>query len=255
VADVRLIDAVCAPAGADPDLSVDLAGLRLGVPRGFFYDDLDPDVAAATEDALSALAARGAVLVERDIPDLVRLNELVDLTVVLYEVGRELSAYLYQHDVPLTLRELVGQVAGAHVRETLESVLDKDWVTAAEYREALTVHRPALRATYAAYFADHEVSALVVPTTPLPARPHRPAGEDRTVELNGTEVDTFLTYIRNTNASSSAGLPCLSIPSGTSRDGLPIGLEIVGPDAEDARVLAIGQAVEAVLPPLPRPLR
>ncbi|GAA4233852.1 indoleacetamide hydrolase [Actinomadura meridiana] len=253
VADVRFVDAVCAPSGADPEASVDLAGVRLGVPRGFFYEDLDPDVATATEYALSALAARGAVLIERDIPDLVELNELVDLPVVLYEVGRELSAYLYQHDVPVTLRELVAQVAIPQVRETLESILDKDWVSAAEYREALTVHRPALRGIYATYFTEHEVDALVVPTTPLPARPHRPAGDDRTVELNGREVDTFLTYIRNTNASSSAGLPCLSIPSGMSGDGMPTGLELVGRDSDDARLLAIGEAVEAVLPPLPRP--
>ncbi|WP_158581421.1 amidase family protein [Actinomadura spongiicola] len=254
VADVRLIDRICAPGTADSEpRTVELAGLRLGVPRGFFYDDLDPDVAAATENALSVLAARGAVLVEQDLPDLERLNELVDLPVVLYEVGRELSAYLYQHAAPLTLRELVDQVAIPRVKETLESVLDKDWVSGAEYREALIVHRPALRAAYARYFAEHDVSALVVPTTPLPARPHRPIGEDRTVELNGRPVDTFLTYIRNTNASSSAGLPCLSIPSGTSRDGLPIGLEIVGPDSSDGRLLAIGEAIEAVLPPLPRP--
>ncbi|TMR04798.1 indoleacetamide hydrolase [Actinomadura soli] len=253
VADVRLVDAVCAPAGTDPGASADLAGLRLGVPRGFFYDDLDPDVAAATERALSALAERGAVLVERDITDLARLNEPASFTVVLYEVGRELSAYLYQHASPLTLRELVSQVATPQVRATLESILDEDQIPGADYRAALSVHRPALRAAFAAYFADNDVSAYVVPTTPLPARPHLPSGEDVTVELNGATVDTFLTYIRNTDASSTAGLPCLSIPSGLSRDGLPIGLELVGPDSSDARLLAIGEAVERTLPPLPRP--
>ncbi|MGH8967433.1 MAG: amidase family protein, partial [Actinomycetes bacterium] len=253
VADVRLIDAVCAPAGTDPGASIDLAGLRLGVPRGLFYDDLDPDVAAATETALSTLAARGAVLVEQDIPDLVRLNELSSFQVVLYEVGRELSAYLYQHSSSLTLRDLVSQVATDDIRETLESILDEDQIPSADYRAALSVHRPALRAAFAAYFADNDVSAYVIPTTPLPARPHKPAGEDRTVELNGKTVGTFPTYIRNADASSSAGLPCLSIPSGTSRDGLPIGLELVGPDSSDARLLAIGEATEHALPPLPRP--
>ncbi|GAA4228333.1 indoleacetamide hydrolase [Actinomadura meridiana] len=253
VADVRFVDAVCAPAGADPDASVELAGLRLGVPRGFFYDDLDPNVATATETALSALAARGAVLIERDIPDLVRLNEAASFVIVLYEAGRELSAYLYQHDAPVALRELVGQVAIPQVRETLESLVDQDLFSAAAYREALTVHRPALRAAYARYFADHDVSAVVVPTTPLPARPHRTPGVDRTVDLNGVAVDGFTTYIRNTDAPSTAGLPCLSIPSGMSGDGLPIGLELVGPDSGDARLLAIGQAVEDALPPLPRP--
>ncbi|WP_165964484.1 indoleacetamide hydrolase [Actinomadura sp. KC216] len=253
VADVRLIDGICAPSSGTSAGPVELAGLRLGVPRGFFYDGLDPDVAAVTESALAGLAARGAVLVEEDIPNLEELNEAASFTVVLYEVGRELSAYLYQHSSPLTLRELVAQVATEQIRETLESVLDEDVVPSAEYRMALAVHRPALRAAFAGYFKRNDVSAYVVPTTPLPARPHRPAGEDRTVELNGRAVDTFLTYIRNTDASSTAGLPCLSIPSGMSRDGLPIGLELVGPDSSDERLLAIGEAVENTLPALPRP--
>ncbi|WUH98621.1 amidase family protein [Spirillospora sp. NBC_00431] len=253
VADVRLIDGICAPSGTTAEPRADLPGLRLGVPRGFFYDDLDPDVAEATESALSGLAARGAVLVERDIPDLVRLNELSSFTVVLYEVGRELSAYLYQHASPLTLRDLVGQIATDEIRETLESLLDEDAVPGADYRAALAVHRPALQAAFATYFEGNDISAYVIPTTPLPARPHKPAGEDRTVELNGATVGTFPTYIRNTDASSGAGLPCLSIPSGMSGDGLPIGLELVGPGSSDARLLAIGEAVEATLPPLPRP--
>ncbi|MDF5753581.1 amidase family protein [Spongiactinospora sp. TRM90649] len=253
VADVRLIDSICSPDGADPSATADLSGLRLGVPSAYFYEDLDPDVAAVTERALAELAARGAVLVEQDIPHLRRLNELVAFTIVLYEVGRELSAYLYQHAAPLNFRDLVGWVAIGSVRETLSALVGEDQISAADYREALTVHLPALRAAYAGYFVEHEVSAIVVPTTPLPARPHRPSGQDATVPLNGVEVDTFLTYIRNTDPPSSAGLPCLSIPSGLSGDGLPIGLELVGPAASDTRLLAIGEAIEAALPPLPRP--
>lgn len=253
VADVRLIDDVCASAATDHDVTVDLAGLRLGVPAGYFYDDLDPDVATVTERALSGLGARGVVLVEQDIPDVHRLNELVSFTVVLYELGRELAAYLYQHAAPVTLRDLVGQVATGPVRDTLESILDEDQIPAADYRAALAVHRPALQAAYAGYFAGHDVSAVLVPATPLPARPHQAPEQGRTVELNGESVDTFLTYIRNADPPSNAGLPCLSIPSGLSGDGLPIGLEIVGPVSSDGRLLAIGEAIERALPPIPRP--
>ncbi|MGP4024145.1 amidase family protein [Actinomadura sp. 3N407] len=252
VADVRLADGVCAPSGADRDMTADLAGLRLGVPAAHFYDDLDPDVATVTEHALSELAARGAVLVERDIPDVRRLNELVSFTVVLYEVGRELSAYLYQHAAPVALRELVGRVATAQVRETLESILDEDQVPAADYREALAVHRPALRTAYAGYFADHDVSAVLVPTTPLPARPHRPAGEDRTVELNGDDADTFRTYIRNTDPPSNAGLPCLSIPSGLSREACRSASNSSAPTRPTPGCWPSARRSSA-LPPLPRP--
>ncbi|WP_067450833.1 amidase family protein [Actinomadura macra] len=253
VADVRLIDDICAPLGTDHGPTIGLAGLRIGVPSGYFYEDLDPDVATATERALAELAARGAVLVEQDIPHIGRLTESADLPVVLYEVGREISAYLYQHKAPLTLLDIVDQVASPAVRATLQAVAAEDRFSAADYRAVIAVHRPALQAAYAAYFADHDVSAIVVPTTPLPARPHQAPGEDGTVELNGRGVDTFLTYIRNTNPSSIAGIPCLSIPSGMSADGLPIGLEIVGPASSDGRLLAIGEAIEGALAPIPRP--
>ncbi|QXJ22978.1 hypothetical protein AGRA3207_004064 [Actinomadura graeca] len=253
VADVRLIDDICAPLGAEAGLTADLRGLRLGVPFGYFYEDLDPDVATATEHALSGLAARGAVLVEQDVPAMRRLTEAADLPVVLYEVGREISAYLYQHAAPVTLRDIADQVASPAVRETLQAVVEGDRFTSADYREVLTVHRPALQAAYASYFSGHGVDAIVVPTTPLPARPHRAPGDDGTVELNGGSVDTFLTYIRNTNPSSIAALPCLSLPSGLSGDGLPIGLEVVGPASSDGRLLAIAEAIEDALPPIPRP--
>jgi indoleacetamide hydrolase len=254
VADVRLVDRICAPGTDEPQgTTVELSGMRLGVPRAHFYDGLDGEVAAATESALSRLTEGGAVLVEEDLQDIRELNEQVSFPLVLFEVLRELAAYMYQHGARLTVRDLVAQVESDSIRAILESVLDEDQIPAAAYRDALVVHRPALQAAYARYFDEHEVGALLVPTTPLPARPHQAPGEDTTVELNGESVDTFFTYIRNTDPPSNAGLPCLSIPCGLSSDGLPIGLELVGPAASDARLLAIGEAVERSFPALPRP--
>lgn len=253
VADVRFVDAICAPNGADPSSEADLSGLRLGVPRAYFYEDLDPDVATTTEAALSTLRDSGALLVEEDVPEIGELNDRVSFPLVLYEVLRELSAYLYQHGSSLTVRELVSRIDSAGVRTTLEPLLDEDQIPAAVYRDALVTHRPALQAAYASYFEDHDVRALVVPTTPLPARPHKAPSDEGTVELNGKEADTFFTYIRNTDPQSNAGLPCLSVPSGVSSDGMPIGLELVGPVMSDAELLAIGGRVEHTLPPMARP--
>jgi indoleacetamide hydrolase len=254
VADVRLVDGICAPdTGGSADSSIELSDLRLGVPRAYFYDGLDPDVEAATEDALSKLSERGATLVEADLEGIAELNERVSFPLVLYEVLREFSAYLYQHGSSLTVREVVAEIDSAGVKATLEGVLDADQIPAAVYREALVTHRPALQAAYADYFAGNDVRAIVVPTTPLPARPHKDQADEGTVDLNGEDVDTFFTYIRNTDPPSNAGLPCLSIPSGRSGEGMPIGLELVGPAGADAELLAIGEAVEASLPPLERP--
>ena len=91
---------------------------------------------------------------------------------------------------------------------------------------------------------------MIFPTTPMPARP---IGEDETVEVNGKRVPTFFTYIRNTDPASNAALPGLSLPVGLTRSGLPVGIELDAPSGHDARLLAIGLAYEASLPPMPAP--
>ena len=78
-------------------------------------------------------------------------------------------------------------------------------------------------------------------------------GEEDTVLVNGTAVPTFFTYIRNTSPGSVAGIPGLSLPAGMTKAGLPVGLEIDGPEGSDQQVLAIGLALETILPELPAP--
>jgi len=110
--------------------------------------------------------------------------------------------------------------------------------------------RKLLQINYASYFADKQVDAMLFPTSPLPARP---IGEDETVLLGSEQVPTFFTFIRNTDPGSNAGIPGISIPAGLTRSALPVGLELDGPHGSDARLLAIAQAVESVLGPLPIP--
>ncbi len=88
------------------------------------------------------------------------------------------------------------------------------------------------------------------PTTPLPAGP---IGQDDTVELNGRQVSTLLTYIRHTDPGSNAGIPGVSVPIGLTSDRLPVGLELDGPAGGDRRLLAIAKAVEGVFGSLPAP--
>jgi len=249
VDDVTLIDRLCASEDTKP-MDVTIKGLRLGVPRGYFYADLDGELAAVVESALTMLRANGAELVEVDLADIEMLNGAVSFPVVLYEVLRELSAYLYAHGSKLSVIDVVEQVAGPGERGILQSQLGPDAVPAAAYREALAVHRPRLQAAYDNYFADNNLAAMVVPTTPLPARP---IGQDETVELNGKQVPTFFTYIRNCDPPSNSGLPCLSVPAGLTKSGLPVGIELVGPASSDSIVLGIGRAYDALRPPLPAP--
>jgi len=137
------------------------------------------------------------------------------------------------------------------VKTLLADLVGAGAVSEETYREALGQHRPGLQATYRRYFRDPDGAAMIFPTTPLPAAK---IGEDDTVMLNGATVPTFGTFIRNLTPGSAAGLPGLSLPAGLTKTGLPVGIAIDGPEHRDQQVLAIGAAVETVLPRLPAPL-
>jgi mandelamide amidase len=132
----------------------------------------------------------------------------------------------------------------------LQSLHGEGAVPEAAYRHALDILRPQLQAAYREHFKRHDVAAVVLPTTPLPAAA---IGEDETVLLNGERVPTFPTFIRNTSPGSVAGVPGISLPAALTKTGLPLGIELDGPAGGDRRLLAIARAVEAILPRMPAP--
>ena len=249
VADCALLDSVVtgAAAGVAP---ASLKGLRLGVPRGYFWAPLDRELGRILEDALARLRAAGAVLVEADIPDVGALDAAASFPIALYETVTDLNGYLAAHGIEGGYAGLVAKTASPDVQGVLGSQLGKDAMPEAAYREALAKHRVGLQEAYRRYFREHDLAGALLPTTPLPAAK---IGEDETVLLDGTACPTFMTFIRNTDPGSVAGIPGLSLPAGVTAAGLPVGIEIDAPEGADARLLAIGQALEAVLPRIPAP--
>ena len=242
VADVALLDAVLA-GDATEFSAANLRGLRLGVPRDYFYDGLEPVVGRRVEALLGALRRAGAVLVEANLEGVSELNQAVSFPVVLFETGPLLRDYLAENLPGRTLEALAGSIASPDVKSILAGVVEAATPESA-YRQAIARDRPLLRAAYAEYFARHRVAAVIFPTTPLTARPLSETGE--TVELNGQQVPTFPVYIRNTDPGSNAGIPGLSIPVAGAPGEMPVGVEIDGPEGSDRQLLAIGAAIEAL---------
>jgi mandelamide amidase len=249
VADCALLDGIV--TGGPTSLApIRLEGLRLGVPRGHFWDDLDAEVEAILADALARLAAAGVVLVEGDMVDVAALDAAAGFPVALYEFVTDLDRYLAGHATGLDFAGVAAQVQSPAVKKVVDALLGADAVPEAVYREALIKHRPALQDAYRRYFAERGVAAMVFPTTPLPAAK---VGEDDTVLLNGKAVPTLATYIRNLGPGSAAGIPGLSLPAGMTSAGLPIGIAIDGPQGADQQLLTICLAIESALPRLPAP--
>ena len=230
-----------------------LSGVRLGIVRIPFCQNIDGEVARILERSLEKLRAAGVQLVDVELPDLVDVYAKTGPPMAAYEVNADLGAYLAKYQTGLTVRAVVDQVASPDVKRLFETVILGDKaISDAAYREAVEMHLPRLRQLYADTFAEQRIDALIFPTTPLPAQLLEQSIE---TTLNGKTVSTFLTFLANTRPSAFVHLPGLALPMGMTADGLPVGIELDGPVGTDRRLLSIGLALESVLGPVPAPER
>jgi mandelamide amidase len=248
VVDCALLDSVVTGA-ADGVAPARLDGLRLGVPRRSFWENLDPELGRICESALQELTRAGVVPVEIDMSEEAALDAEAGFPIALYETVVDLGGYLGEHGVALDFAGLAHKAASPDVRGILQSLAGAGAVPEAVYRKALQ-QRAALQEAYRRQFREHGIAAIIHPTTPAPAAA---IGDDETFVHNGTPHPTFATFIRNSGPGSVAGIPGLSLPAGLTAAGLPVGIELSGPEGGDRELLAIGAAVEALLTTLPAP--
>lgn len=214
-ADITSADVPIADYGSA--LKQDAKALRVGVPRKFFYEDLDPQVASAMDHALRGIETlvRSVQEVEVDVP--------ADRTVQLAE------SYAYHADK-------IERNADKYHPETVRRVRAGETISAADYirkrREMDEVRRSIGRA-----FGD--VDVLITPTTPIPA-PLIADLKSSPENLRPAE----LKLLRNTRPFNVWGLPTISVPCGFTPAGLPIGLQIAGRQWREDVVLRVAHAYE-----------
>ena len=251
VADVALLDGVL--TGQAPVKPIDLHGLRLGLDRADFFANLDSDTAAVMQQVLAKLEQQGAVLVPVSMPGLAGINGRIGFPVALYEAYDDMQRYLKRYQPETTVEAMAARIGSADVKGTYAALViprllpgpGNSLVPAQPiYQAALSQARPELQALYATTFAENHLDALLFPTTPHVAPPAGP---------ESSSLANFGLYIQNTDPGSNAGIPGLSIPAGLGASGLPVGVEIDGPSQSDRRLIAVGEAIEAALGPLPAP--
>jgi indoleacetamide hydrolase len=251
VDDVVLLDQVCARVPARSTGIRSLSGVRIGLPRDHFMDNLDPDVRTIFEETADRLRRAGAVIVDANFSGLAAQLEKTRC-IVRFEAVRALSGYMFAHGMRRNINEVVDAIKGNFEREFIASGFTTDKVDAFDYLTALIQHRPALQAMYAKYFADNDLTGFIVPAT---IRPASAIGEDDFTEVDGRRRPVFTTFTHNTGPSSAAGVPCLTMPIGMSRTGLPIAMDVVGPSNTDGDVFALATLCEQSLPTIPPPPR
>ncbi len=201
-------------------------GMVIGVEEDFYFTDIDDAVAQLVRAGIEALRRLGATVRTVSIPGLAHTEYA--LTVI------DTSETSTVHHANLRDRP---QDYGNDVRLLLEC---GELPSAVDYLEAQQV-RQSLRGEVRRAFAD--VDVLIGPT--LGSRTPT-IGED-TALVNGAPVNAIESMIRLVGPASLLGLPCLSIPCGMV-DGLPVGMQIVGPALGEQAVLNLGHAFEQTEP-------
>jgi indoleacetamide hydrolase len=249
VAACAALDAVvCGGTASLP--RVELKGLRIGVPRNGFWQNLEPSVDARCNAFLATLKSAGVELVELDVGIDFDSCTNAGMIIALLELFPNIENYLKQHQLEFDAAAIVKRVTSPDVKAIMASLLGPEAPPAATYLQALTVDRPQFQKRYADCFAKHAIEALIFPTTPLAAAL---IGEDETVKLNGESVPTFLTFTRNLGPGSLVGLPGICLPLGCNERGLPLSIALDAPSMSDKRLLAVAHAFEQLLPPLATP--
>ena len=251
VEDLVLFDRVGA-GDESPLPPLALRGVRIGIGRKYFFEKLDPEVSRVTEEALARLREAGAVLVEAEVPNLARFDEKITDVVQNHDVVPMLARYLEESGSGISFERLFEQVSADVKREFELYALPGAKLAVSEeaYRAAVETERPALQEELRRYFRENALSAIVFPTTLVPALP---IGEDAEVSIDGETVSLATAMSRNIAPGSTAGIPGLVLPAGLTRSGLPVGIELDAPEGSDRALLALGAAVETVLGHLPAP--
>lgn len=216
----------------------DLAGVRVGIPDGF-WDEIAPEVATVARDGVERLAAMGARIVEVPAPastDVVMgrgPNPYGSLVVNTAE-GPPLSALetVVLAEATSYHRRLAAQRPHLYAPEVLADIKAGETVSAADYLDAQRLRSVWIR-EWKQIFAEHRLDVVahpVLPTPPLPAAP----------------TQSFLAGVsfRLTKAWNLCGFPEVSVPVGLDTDNLPVGLLLAAPPLAEPRLLRTAIALD-----------
>ncbi len=226
-------------------LGNDLRGLRLGVPKEYMIEGIDPQVKAAIDAALKQMNSLGAEIVDVSLPH-------TDYAVAVYYIlaTAEASAnlarfdgvrYGYQAENPEDMLDLYGRTREQGFGpEVKRRIILGTYVLSSGYYDAYYLRAQKVRELIRQDFAEafEKVDALISPTSPVPA-----------FKLGERTADPLQMYLADifTIAANLAGICGISVPCGFAEvDGhrLPIGLQLLGRPLNEARILQMAHAYE-----------
>jgi amidase len=208
-----------------PPLSGSLAGLRVALSTdlgGAF--EVDDEVAGVVSSSAAVFSGAGASVSDAH-PDLAEADDTFR-TLRAWHLQAKLGARLTAHPESFK-RSLADNI---RLGETLSGT---------DVARAYT-QRTALSERMRHFFTSYDV--LVLPVSQVPPFP---ADQEYPSAINGRPMETYLDWMRAAYLITVTGCPAISVPAGHTRDGLPVGIQIVAPHGADRRLLEIAAAFEA----------
>lgn len=218
------------------DLDSPIAGLRIGLPKEFFSERLNPDLRQTIDEALQVLVARGAELVDISLP-----NSSLAVPAYYVVAPAECSSNLARYDGvrfghrcsdPEDLEDLYTRSRGEGFgTEVKRRILIGTYVLSAGYYDAYYLKAQKVRRLIADDFvkAFSRVDVIAGPTSPEVAF--------RLSEKSADPIQMYLSDVY-TIAVNLAGLPALSMPAGCAQH-LPVGLQLIGNYFDEGRLLQV----------------
>jgi amidase len=213
-----------------PPVAGSLSGLRvaLSVDLGGAFE-VDDEVAAVVSGSASVFSGAGASVTNAH-PDLAEADDTF----------RTLRAWHFQAKF--------GRMLAEHPDSFKQSLADNiragESLTGADVARAYT-QRTALSERMRQFFTSYDV--LVLPVSQVPPFP---ADQEFPTAINGRPMATYLDWMRSAYFITVTGCPAVSVPAGRTRDGLPVGIQVVAPHGAERRLLEVAAAFEEAVGPL-----
>lgn len=224
------------------NLSADVKGLKVGIPKEYFIDGMEESVRKSVEAAIEQFKNAGAEIVEVSLPN-TKYGSLVYAIVCPSEVSSNLSRYdgiRYGHSTQeggSLLDVYQKSRAEGFGDEAKRRIMTGTYVLSAGYYDAYYKKAQRVRRLIVNEFAEvfKQVDILLAPSSPNTAK-----------QLGVAAQDPLFGYIADqlNIPGSLAGLPALSVPCGVDQNNLPIGLQIIGAQWQDQKVFNAGYAFQ-----------
>jgi len=223
------------------DVSKGVKGMRIGIPKEYRLDGLNPEMNALWEKGAEWLEAAGAEIVEITLP-----HTKYALPAYYIVAPAEASSNLARYDGMRYGARVDGNNltqtyeatrAGGFGREVQRRLMIGTYVLSSGYYDAYYLRAQKVRTKILNDFVDafEGCDAILTPTCPTPAFAFG--------EKSGDPVEMYLNDVF-TVTTNLAGLPGISVPAGLSSDGLPLGLQVIGKALDESACFRVGGELE-----------